>query len=255
MNGSDAPQASLLADFYRKEAQHLLRLRSVDDIERFLSTTQGLDFSLLLKALREVRDGAERAGKIASAKLASFVLDAVEAYVRERNFTPEAPSVIDTPESLLQAAASARSALSAARLLKKHRHLLSQELINNHLVPVLDKLHNSQGNRSPTPVRLLLCFVIVAKILGDRECLGKFTMMWASHSRDEGRLYTALRRFAQAEKLADSPFLRSGVLVGSASVYDQLGDTKRAADAYAAALEIDWVAVGNDGRSALPIAP
>src|SRR5262249_52340329 len=94
------------------------------------------------------------------------------------------------------------------------------------------------GNPPPAAVRLLLCFVLIAKMLGDRERLGKFIMLWAAHCRNEGRQRAALRRFAQAEKVAESTFLRLGALVGRAGVYDQLNDNVRAVDAYAAALDI-----------------
>ena len=177
MESAEDPQASLVAEFYRKEARHLLRLHSVDDIERLLSTAEGLDYSLLLRALSEFRDDAAAApGRLPVRNSRASCLRG-PTYLRERNPTPETPSAIDTPEDLLQAAAFAPSALRAARFLQKHRHLLSQELLENHLVPVLEQLKQSHGNPPQAAVRLLLCFVLIAKMLGDREPLGKFIML------------------------------------------------------------------------------
>ena len=241
MESTKDAQPLIEAEFHRLEAGQLLRLGSVEEIQRFLSTAERLDYSRLVHALTELRNEAAAAGRTGGTQLADFVLGVVQAFLRNRHPAAEIPSNIDTPENLLQAAAHALSALRAARLLRQHSHLLSAQLVDDHLIPVLQQVSHARGNPPPTAVRLLLCFVLIAKLLADPELIGKFSMLWASYCRDHGHQRAALRRFIKAEAIAEecgSTFLRLGALLGRAGVYDQRGDTTRAADAYAAALKL-----------------
>jgi tetratricopeptide (TPR) repeat protein len=249
MASTQNPQVSIRAEFYRQQARQLLSLGSIEEVERFLSTADQLDWPLLLQTLKVYRDDAAATGRTASAQLADFVLEVVQAFHHERNRALESTSVIETAEGLLQAAVAAPSGLQAARLLQRHSDLLSAQILEGYQLLVLDQLRNSHGNPPPNAVRLLLCLVLIAKLLGEPRNYAKWNMIWASFARDHGRPRAALRRFARAASTAEvcgDAFLRIGVLVGRAAIYDSLGDTRRAADDYSDALALAKSAPGQE---------
>ena len=226
---------------YDEEARHILSLGSVEEIERFVATTVGLDHTLLSRTLEQMAQRLFGMGRAAEARLTHFVLDIVNDFIRRREAPVPQPKNIITFETLMDAAAAAPSALRAVTLLRQHSHLLSLEGADQFQSLVLEQLNKARPHSSPRAVRLLLCLVMVGKLLNDPERAATYQILWGGYCRNEGRYRHALRRLARAEEIGNAiknPFLQISSLAGRASLYELLGNNARAADAYLKALNL-----------------
>ena len=226
--------------FYEAEARQLLTLGSVEEIKRFLATTSGLNHALLSTALEQMAQKFSVAGKAAEARLAQFVQGILAAFIDQRGPPVAQPETIVTSKIWCRQRQPHRTRFKPCGFSKGTRSCSVQTRSRNFRVRYLisfakrDRIHRrGRCVCCCAWLRLANCSTIPDEPRKAR-CSGERIVATRGACQ-------ALRRFARAEKIAsglDDPFLRISNLVGSASLYEQLDDNAKAADAYLKALEL-----------------
>jgi tetratricopeptide (TPR) repeat protein len=221
-------------DRYKELVDALLRLDSVDDIRSGIRASPWVDVATLRGTLATLQTRALDRGRPAERDLLTFLATVVEEILAEGPWTATWPETTPEVTELVDAALNADSTLGVLGVLRARRRLLSAELYKQveawFVTSAPSGIHR-------LPRLRLVC--VLALQLGGHEHVGKAHLFWAAHARSTGDYAGAERhlvRAAGSAAAASDPFLAVAVASAKAALYDDVGDSARAADAYQTAL-------------------
>ncbi|MBW4504720.1 MAG: tetratricopeptide repeat protein [Scytonema hyalinum WJT4-NPBG1] len=229
------------APFYLDLIMQLLYLESVDEIQRSVKDTPGLDADKLYQALNSLVEKSLEEGKTAKYQLLIFVKNAIDSALQESDAYARSADEIATADELIQLALTAPTAIRVHTILRKHRHLLSAKLYTDIEQHISSNQRAIMNPTSPEIARWHKLLCVISLLLGDKVIAVKGYVFWATYCRKAGYHRNALRRLNHAAQLSedlDDAFLKILVVSAQASLYDRIGENVKAVEIYSKALEI-----------------
>ncbi|HEU5230207.1 MAG TPA: CHAT domain-containing tetratricopeptide repeat protein [Ktedonobacteraceae bacterium] len=227
---TDAQDALLYADF----VQRLLYLESVEDIQLAIREARNLDSANLYHEFDTLEQTYVKAGSAAQQELLLFVRSIVDEIIQ-----PLAENIADTittADQLIEQALHAPSMVHVYTLLRNYRQLLDQKTYDMLQLRTSSLKHTVVGTLAWIRVTC-----VASLLMGTREATAKGHFFWVSYCRDNRRFAAIERHLLHAEKLAegsDDLLMKVGIIGMRASLYDQFGQTARAAESFRQLLDL-----------------
>ncbi|MGB5632741.1 MAG: tetratricopeptide repeat protein, partial [Waterburya sp.] len=236
-------------ELYKDFITRLLYLESVDEIQRVVRDTPGLETDKLYQAINSLAAKLLEEKRTAEHNLLTFVKTAIDSVFKESDENTPLGNEITITEELIQLALTAPTAIRVYTILRRHCHLLSVQLYKDIERRISFEPHTQMNPTSPEVTRWMNLLCVLSLLLDDKAIAVRGYLFWAAHCRRAERYGNALRRLNRAARLSEDlndASLKVWVIANRASLYDRMGEKVKAAEYYSKAQEI---AVSSDQES------
>jgi tetratricopeptide (TPR) repeat protein len=221
---------------YEDYIDRLMYMDSIHDIHFSLGNTEGLDYRILIKAIKKKEETYIEQGLKAQLELSKFLEEIVEKFVKENLGGGGTSPLISTGEQLIREGLKMENALQVYLLLRKHRRFVNRQFHDS-----LEAIIHKFPSNSPQFKNWVTLFSVVSLMVDDQVLLVRGYIMWASYCRKIERLDVADRRLTRALEIAqgleDNELLMM-TAAAQASLYDQMNLNAKAIVSYENVLEV-----------------
>jgi CHAT domain-containing protein len=213
-------------DYYRHFVEKLIYLPSVAEIQNAVRSASGLQLDELVAALDDFDKSLLQAGRGEERELLAYVRELLDPVIGQS--TVDTSATIVDAQMLLKSALRQPTALRMRDLLKRHRSLLSEQVLKELQFEAID---TSRGPSSEEKRIKLFC--VAALVTNDPPLKVNAYICWAAFHRRRGRLKKSERPLLRGARLTErlgDPALKRLALGGRIGLYRAWGDLDKALD-------------------------